>query len=149
MAFADPLDAPPGTDAVTYWQKYVAGLEPASAPHVRFVRRSALAYENPKGLVRHWADTTRAAVSAARRTDPDATVATQGHLIRAEDFVDTLVVEATIHYLDLSQELLANPVVPADAYAVTRATLARLVGVPLHRPGTTRWLCSRPPAARR
>lgn len=131
MAFADPLDAPPDTDAVTYWQKYVAGLEPDSARHVRFVRRSALAYENPKGLVRHWADTSRAAVSAARRTDPDATVDTQGHRLKVEDFIDTLVVEATVHYLDLSQELLANPIVPADAFAVTRATLERLVSVPL------------------
>ena len=131
-ALAEPVQMTPDTDATSYWQKFVAGQEPEDElAHVRFVRRSASAYERPADLVWHWAATASAAASAARRADPDSTVATQGHLMRVDDFLDTLVVEATIHYWDLTLDLRTAPQIPASALAVTVATLEQLVGVAL------------------
>ena len=69
----------------------------------------------------------RAACRAVERSESDATVATQGYRIRVEDFVDTLVTEATIHYLDLIVELdAAAP--PAHNLACTRERVERLLG---------------------
>jgi hypothetical protein len=47
------------------------------------------------------AETSRAAVHAATAADPVARVRTQGHVLSCEDLLRTLVVEATLHHLDL------------------------------------------------
>jgi hypothetical protein len=61
-------------------------------------------------------------------------VATQGHVLRVDDLIATLVVEAAIHHLDLTVGLDdAGP--RAAPLAVTRATLDALLG----RPVPTDW----------
>lgn len=78
-----------------------------------------------------WLATAPAAVSPAGRTDPTATVWTQGHRIRVVDFLSTLIVEATIHSWDLSLDLLDEFEAPEAAMSVTRDVLGRLVGAEL------------------
>lgn len=144
MALADPADSQPDTDARTYWQQrpWEAGdAATDELAHIRFVRRSALAYAAPDGLVAQWRGTSEAAVAAARRTDAAATVRTQGCSLHAADFVDTLVVEATLHYLDLALDLLDAARVPPSAMAVTRATLEGLLGAPAPSSWSAQTLC--------
>jgi hypothetical protein len=83
-------------------------------------------------------------------------VSTQGHRLRSADFIDTLIVEATIHYLDLTLNLPASPA-PASALLRVRNVLDGLFGTALplgwddvrirsegHRPGGAHRGGSRP-----
>jgi Mycothiol maleylpyruvate isomerase N-terminal domain len=130
MALAAPGAGAADTDRVSYWRKYAEASEGSGTgadEHAIFVTRSAAAYADPHGLVRHWSGLSSAAVSAARRADPVATVSTQGHCLLVEDFLDTLVVEATIHHLDLVADLPGAQRPPAGALASTRQTLETLL----------------------
>lgn len=131
MAFAQPVDERPDTDAVSYWKRFTRQPSPEDeAAHARFVRLSAAAYGPGDGLVRHWTDLSSAAVNAAHRTPSGASVRTQGHILTARDFVHTLVVEASVHYLDLTVRLEAAPP-PMRGLSLVREVLVGLMGGPL------------------
>lgn len=131
IALAKPSAQPVDTTAVTYWRKYAAAGgddEGARSAHRRYVAASAAAYPRPAELVRHWTHTADAAVAAARRADSSARVATQGHVLALTDFLDTLVVEATLHHLDLAVDLPDAPAPPASGLDATTRTLEALLG---------------------
>ncbi len=134
LTFATPTSAEPDVDAVTYWLPFRPGDADASAPHARFVTRAASAYAAPWRLVRHWRDTAGAARRAASAAEGTARFETQGHVLTAFDFVSTLTVEATIHYLDLTVDLHADPP-PPDALRLVRGVLDGLLG----HPGPAEW----------
>ncbi len=92
---------------MTYWRLRSDADGADDAAHARYVRLSAAAYRLPAGLVRRWTDTSEAALRAAYAADPAGSVATQGHGLMVADFVGTLVVEDTIHYLDMTAHLPA------------------------------------------
>lgn len=133
MAFASPTDDPPDVDEVTYWAPFVPGTDQdAEDDHLRFVRASAAAYPSMVELVRHWRETSQAAVRAARATtyaDRVGRVTTQGHALTVEDFVSTLVLEASVHLLDLTLELPGE--VPPAASTLVRDVLEQILGSPL------------------
>ena len=60
---------------------------------------------------------------------------TQGHVLRATDFVATLVLEATVHHLDLILELPDAPMDPGDAGDVNAGRAVRSGGVGRDRLG--------------
>lgn len=120
---------PADTDAVTYWSAWSPGT-PGADDHARYAVKAAAAYGEPSGLVRQWRDTASAAVRAARRHGGQGFVATQGHVLEVGDFVHTLVVEAVVHYLDLTLEV-PSARLSADAYATVLEVLAGLLGGPL------------------
>src|SRR5215207_8925293 len=131
MAFAQPTDEQPDVDAVSYWKAYTRKTCPEEeAAHARYVRLSAAAYGSGQGVVRHWADLSSATVNVAQRTSPEVRVRTQGHVLRAGDLVHTLVVEASVHYLDLTVRLDAAPP-PIGGLALVREVLEGLLGSPL------------------
>ena len=133
IATADPSDARPDTSAADYWRRYAdtgGNDEESRTSHRRYVARSAAAYPSHSQLVRHWTHSARAAVAAVRRADPTTRVATQGCVLTVTDFADTLVVEATLHHLDLIAHLGTAPEPPADALVLTRRTLEELLGSP-------------------
>jgi hypothetical protein len=55
-------------------------------------------------------------------------IETQGHVLRATDFAATLVVEATVHHLDLTVELPDAPEPDPEGLQVTARTLDGLFG---------------------
>jgi hypothetical protein len=57
-------------------------------------------------------------------------VSTQGHRLRWADLINTLIVEATIHYLDLTLDFPAPPA-PASALLHARKVLDGLLGIAL------------------
>jgi hypothetical protein len=125
VTFASPAAGEPDVDEVTYWHAFQPGGGEAHAKHVRIV---ASAY--PDGaLGREWRDTAKAAAWAARVNVYDA-VTTQGHVLRARDFIATLVFEAAIHYLDMTVDL---PGSPEPDLALVRRVLDGLLGT------TTEW----------
>ncbi|MER7459070.1 maleylpyruvate isomerase N-terminal domain-containing protein [Micromonospora sp. NPDC126480] len=123
VALASPATGPPDVDDVSYWRSLPA--EDGSR-HAWWVRRSAAAFERPTGVVRLWTDTAPAAVRAAAAADPDARVATQGHVLRVADLLATLTTEAVVHHLDLVVDL---PDVPAPGAAATRVAVATMDGL--------------------
>jgi hypothetical protein len=131
VTFATPSAAVPDVDAVTYWCLRSDADSVDGAAHARYVRLSAAAYRSPAGLVQQWTDTSEAALRAACAADLAGSVATQGHELTVADFVGTLVVEATIHYLDLTAHLPAAA--PADPVGliVVRHTMEALLQAPL------------------
>lgn len=136
VALATPTDAEPDVDDVSYWLPFQPGAVDgavdwagAARAHAEFVRAAAAAYAAPESLVDHWRTTSGAAVRAAAATDRDGRLRTQGHVIAVGDLVGTLVVEATVHHLDLSLELPSAP--DAEALAYTVSVLERLLGRPL------------------
>jgi uncharacterized protein (TIGR03083 family) len=131
--FASPDPGPADCDDVTYWRDYAprggADTRAADAAHARHVRIAASAYA-PDELAWEWTETAAAACRAARACQ-EAGVATQGHVLRPADLTATLVVEATVHYLDLTLPLPgAAPPAPAGL-ALVRRVLDGLAGQPL------------------
>jgi len=131
--FASPAEAPPDRDDISYWQPFSPGGEmppggEAAARHARHVRIAASAYD-PGDLVWDWTETAQAACRAARAC-PHELVATQGHVLRTADFIGTLVVEAAVHYLDLTVDLPAAPPPEPLPLALVRRVLDGLLGAP-------------------
>jgi len=132
--FASPSAEPPDVDDVEYWRSYSPEGEHApgsaeAAAHARHVRIVAAAYP-PGTLAWEWRETAAAAGRAARACRNRA-VTTQGHVLTTADFIATLVVEATVHYLDLTVGLPAAPPPDAAGLALVRRVLDGLLGTPM------------------
>jgi uncharacterized protein (TIGR03083 family) len=130
IAFASPATADPDRDFVTYWQDFPARTDGDPGPDTSFVRGVAAAYRKPGVLVQHWREVSEAAVRAAAigLADKGARVETQGHVLRAKDFVATLVLEATVHHLDLIVGLPDAPEPDPEGLQVVARTLDGLFG---------------------
>ena len=114
-------------DSVTYWIDAPGAPDPDSRG-LRAVRTMASAWRLDH-LVATYAETAHAVLALAARTPLDGLVATQGHVLRVSDFLDTLTVEAVLHQLDLLREL-DRPAPDGRALAVVRATVDGLLGRP-------------------
>lgn len=130
VTFATPAAGQPDVDFVSYWAPFRPGAD-GYDEHARLVRRIASSYRSDLVIAGLWAETAAAAVRVAATLPDDLVVATQGHALRAGDFLATLAVEATIHHLDLAAgaEDLAGPCGPG--LAVVRDTLDGVLGEPV------------------
>ncbi len=127
---ATPDIARPDVDQVGYWASWRPSKDTAaSAAHAAFVQRAAAAYSDD-GLRAQWRDTSAAALRALRALGPSSRVRTQGHVLTVAAFTHTLLVEATVHLVDLSARLDAPPPPPAGLTAV-RSVVEGLLGAPL------------------
>lgn len=127
VALATPTDRPPDADAASYWAMHKPG-SPWAADHERFVRLCTAAHSGYRQVIDRWAQTSAAAVRAARLAPASGRVATQGHVLSVADFASTLVVEAVFHHLDLTVNLpAAAPPAPAPL-ELTRTVLDRILG---------------------
>jgi uncharacterized protein (TIGR03083 family) len=133
VTFNSPAPGPADTDYVRYWRKYSAS-DADSTSHARFVRLSAAAHSEPGGVVHRWLETASAAVRAARKSAATQFLTTQGHVLTTGDFIGTLVVEATVHQLDLLRGRPGRPDPASPAMSLTTRTLDGLLGAP--RPTT-------------
>jgi hypothetical protein len=127
VALATPAAGPPDRDAVTWW----TAAEPIDDPNFRELRslRTIASAWDLDNLVRTFVETTRAVVTLAGRTPPEALVATQGHVLQVVDLVTTLAVKAAVHHLDLVLEL-RRPGPRPEPLALVRCTLDALLGHP-------------------
>ncbi|TDD60472.1 hypothetical protein E1263_11130 [Kribbella antibiotica] len=122
IAFASPAVAEPNRDFVSYWRDF----PPGSSGDTHFALGVAAAYRKPGVLVQHWREVSEAAVRAAARAE--GRVETQGHVLAVKDFVATLVLEATVHHLDLTLNLPNAPEPDPEALRLTVRTLDGLFG---------------------
>ncbi|MFI5729528.1 maleylpyruvate isomerase N-terminal domain-containing protein [Kribbella sp. NPDC051587] len=122
IAFASPAVVEPNRDYVSYWGDF----PPGSSSDTSFVQTVAAAYRKPGVLVQHWREVSEAAVRAAAVAE--GRIETQGHVLAVKDFVATLVLEATVHHLDLTLNLPDAPEPDPEALRVTARTLDGLFG---------------------
>jgi hypothetical protein len=125
VALASPAAGPADRDHVTYWADARLGEDPEFR-ELRALRTVASTWDLGD-LAQAFIDTTRAVVTLAGRTPPDALVATQGHVLRSVDLVVTLAVRAAIHHLDLVLDL-RRPGPRPEPLALVRRTLDALLG---------------------
>ena len=128
VAFATPSSGEPDRDFVSYWRDSPAG----DPDERRSYGAVASAYERPSvRLVEHWAGgvgRSGPGRGGGAGREGEARSRLQGHVLRAADFVATLVLEATVHHLDLTLELPDAPEPDPEALQVTARTLDGLFG---------------------
>jgi uncharacterized protein (TIGR03083 family) len=126
IAFASPAVVEPDRDFVSYWKDF----PPHPDGDTSFVQGIAASYRRPGLLVQHWREVSEAAVraSALGLATKGRRIETQGHVLRAVDFVATLVLEATVHHLDLTVGLPYAPEPDPEGLQVTARTLDGLFG---------------------
>ena len=129
VALATPADGPATTDAVAYWRSWQPSPEDDDSTAWRTRVRASVTGGLP-GLAPLYAETAAAVVVAAGRADPGGLVATQGWVVRVDDLLSTLAVEAAVHHLDLVAHL-DRPGPPPGALAEVRRVLEELLGRPL------------------
>ena len=129
IAFASPATVEPDRDFVTYWKDFPPHPKGDDAG-TSFERTVAAAYRKPGVLVQHWREVSEAATRAAAfgLAEKGRRIETQGHVLRATDFVATLVLEATVHHLDLIVGLPGAPEPDPEGLQVTARTLDGLFG---------------------
>jgi hypothetical protein len=127
VALATPSAGPADRDAVSYW----AGSRFDEDPDLRELRdlRTIAGMWELDRLARTFGETFRAVVRLGARTAPDTLLSTQGHVLRADDLLATLVVEAAVHHLDLVVGL-HRPGPRPEPLALVRRTLDGLLGRP-------------------
>lgn len=132
VGFATPEEGPADVTAVTYWRTFnpARGEEVDASGHARFVRVAASAYAGSSGLVSQWTNTSEAAARAAKGMMGQPFIGTQGHVLSVGDFVHTLLVEAVVHYLDLTLAIPAEDL-PQPALDAVLEVLVGLLGRPL------------------
>ncbi|GAB3966260.1 maleylpyruvate isomerase N-terminal domain-containing protein [Plantactinospora veratri] len=131
VTLASPAVGPADVDGVSYW---LSPSDPDEGRHAAWVRRSAAAFDRPRGVVRLWTDTAPAAVRAAAAADPLGYVSTQGHVLAVPEFLATLVTEAVVHHLDLTVDLPDAPGPEPEGVAIAVATLDGLLSAEAIRP---------------
>jgi hypothetical protein len=129
VVFTTEPDESADTTAVSYWAAWQPG-QPGAENHASYAAKAAAAYGGSHFLVEQWTETSRAAVRAARQHGPAGTVATQGHVLTADDFVHTLAVEGVVHHLDLTLAV-PSPGLPNAAYELVVEVLTGLLGTDL------------------
>lgn len=129
-ALATPAaaDARTDRDAVTYWRDWRPGADLAQE-ELRWTRVTASAWSSVHPLAQMYAEAASAVVVAAGRARPEDLVQTQGHVLRVDDLLSTLAVEATVHHLDLSRPLGLDDPGPVPL-AEVRRVLDGLLGQP-------------------
>jgi hypothetical protein len=129
VTFSSPAAGPADTDFIDYWKGFQSSDEGSKAG-ARYVRLSAAAHPDPRKISSRWQETAKAAVRRAKETAEIDFVTTQGHILATPDFIATLVVEATVHHLDLTASLSDKPAPASTAVSVTTRTLDGLLRVP-------------------
>jgi hypothetical protein len=117
-------------DAVAYWRSW--GSDPEADERNRRLTRVEAGLHDFADLRDRHVETAAAAVRAIAALPDGEVVETQGHAIAAADLASTLVVEATLHHVDLVAHLGDKAVGPtAGGLAEVRRVVEVLLGLQL------------------
>jgi hypothetical protein len=126
VALATPAEEPADTDAVGYWTAWQPPA-PGEEDTLWATRIAASVQGGLPTIADRYAETTAAVLVAAGRVRGGDLVRTQGRVLRVEDLLSTLVVEAAVHHLDLVRHL-DRPGPAAGPLAEVRRVLEGLLG---------------------
>lgn len=114
-------NAPPDTDAASYWAAWEADADEDLVPGILMTRRTASAYSRPRHALEHL-DQVIAGLQQAVTHMPDAPVLFQQHSLNAGDLLATWAVELVVHHHDLNLSTATVPPARA-AVAIGRRTV--------------------------
>jgi hypothetical protein len=129
VALSTPAEEPADTDAVSYWTAWQPPA-PGDEDTLWATRIAASVQGGLPTVADRYAETTAAVLVSAGRVRAADRVRTQGRVLRVEDLLSTLVVEAAVHHLDLVRHL-DRPGPSAGPLAEVRRVLDGLLGSPL------------------
>jgi hypothetical protein len=129
VALNTPGPPPADRDAVSYWSAWRAP-EPGDDAALRRTRVVASTAMDFADLVEVYREATAAVLVAAGRAPAGEPVRSQGWVLRVEDLLSTLTVEAAVHHLDLVAHL-DRPGPAAGPLGEVRRVLEGLLGGPL------------------
>lgn len=113
IALATPAETAPTDDALSWWT-LTPTLPDGHAPHDALIGRMADAYESAAQLRESFEHIAAAAGRAALLAHPDLPVSARGRTLTARDLLGALVLEATLHHLDLVAHLPGADGSPAE-----------------------------------
>ncbi len=125
VALATPAAGRADRTSATYWTDS-PGAPDEDSRGIRATRTMASQW-SLRYLTATYAETASAVITLAERAAPNDLIATQGHVLTVDDLLATLVVEATIHHLDITVDVDA-PGPGRKPVEVTLSTLTRLLG---------------------
>jgi Mycothiol maleylpyruvate isomerase N-terminal domain len=128
VTFNSPAIGPVDRNFVTYWNGFLA-TDGSSQEHARYVRINAASHRDPTRICSRWGETAEAAIRSSQTANIDL-VTTQGHILNIADFIATLVVEATIHHLDLVANLADRAAPAPQGVQITTMTIDGLLKAP-------------------
>ncbi len=122
----EPALGPPDTDSAVYFGSYDSAAE---APDIaeRSIEMAAR-YATDDDLVEGFATTWRRAVKTAADAGHDRLVHVFSHTMVLPDYLETRVVEMTIHGLDLAAALHTERWMSVEGAAITRDVMSRMLG---------------------
>jgi uncharacterized protein (TIGR03083 family) len=126
VAVHTPAQGTADCDAVAYWRDW--GSDTATDEAISHATRVEAGLFSWQALRDRYLEAAAAAVRAVTAADPAAVVTTQGHSLTVTDLASTLVVEATLHHLDLVRHLPGAAGPSAGGLAETRRVIEALVG---------------------
>lgn len=126
VAVHSPAPRDADCDDVGYWRGWGSDADTDAA--IRSGTRVESSPYSWSALQERYAEAATAAVHAVAGTDPSAVVSTQGHAITVADLASTLVVEATLHHLDLVRHLDDATGPPSAGLAEVRRVAGALLG---------------------
>ena len=130
VAVHSPAGRPADCDAVAYWRGW--GSDAGTDETIRRTTRVESSPWSWPALRDRYAEGAAAAGRAVAAADPETVVTTQGHALTVADLASTLLVEATLHHLDLVRHLpgATGPALEglAEARRVSEALLGRDLG---------------------
>jgi uncharacterized protein (TIGR03083 family) len=129
VAMATPAAGPPDTTAVDYWRPH-RPARPGDVDDLWPTRAAASLMGGFDVVRRAHAEAAEAVLVAAGRADLGAVVRTQTSVLTVAELLSTLVVEATVHHLDLVAGL-GRPGPAAGPLTEVRRVLEGLFGGPL------------------
>ena len=132
VALATPANGPPDTDAVSYWTAWQPNTAGAQSG-LRGTRIMASAWSSVRGPADLYAETARAVLTAAARSDVEEEVETQGRTLTVASLLHTLAVEAAVHHLDL------GPVLPDPPATVVLGAVRQVLDGLLGSPAPAGW----------
>lgn len=103
VATHSPAGREADCDAVGYWRQW--GSDPDTDASIRTGTRIEASPYSWRALSERYLEAAAAAVRAVSALDDDVVLTTQGHALTAADLASTLVVEASLHHLDLVRHL--------------------------------------------
>lgn len=121
--FVSPVGDAPTVDAASYWPAFEEAYDDDPLLVLLAQRRRTAAYARPDTAREQLRDVADAVIRGATSCT-DRSLAWQGHVFTAGDFLTIWAVEDVLHQADL----LAGPPVPVSALELARATVAALDG---------------------
>lgn len=130
ITLATPADTSPTADALSWWTP-APTIPDGRSPHDALLARVADAHDSAAQVREGFEHVAAAADRAAQLAHPDLPVTAGDRTLTVRDLLGGLVLEATLHHLDLIAPLPGAEAPPAEGLAAARELVERRLRIQL------------------